>query len=242
MRRSAEPRAPAPRRAGRDPSRASACSASTTRVAELDERVAGDDVRDVGASRHGRGATTSSLPSFSLSSRTMRSAVFLPIPGIAWKRAGSPSAIARRSSSGERARDDGERNLRPDAAHTEEVDEELALRSVGEPVELQRVLADVQVRLERRPRRVPAARRSALGVAATQVADAAHVEDEPVRRASGRRAAQAGDHPATSSSGGASAWQIATASASAACDDGGSASSLRMIFTIRCICPFSARP
>ena len=28
----------------------------------------------------------------------MRSAVFLPIPGIAWKRAWSPSAIARRSS------------------------------------------------------------------------------------------------------------------------------------------------
>ena len=79
----------------------------------------------------------------------MRSAVFLPIPGIAWKRAESPSAIARCSSSGERARDDGERDLRPDPADAEELDEERALGCVGEAVELERVLAHVQVRLDR---------------------------------------------------------------------------------------------
>ena len=39
-------------------------------------------------------------PSFSRSSSTIRSAVFFPIPGIAWKRAWSPSAIALRSSPG----------------------------------------------------------------------------------------------------------------------------------------------
>ena len=38
-------------------------------------------------------------PIFSLSSRTIRSAVFLPIPVIAWKRAESSRTIARRSSS-----------------------------------------------------------------------------------------------------------------------------------------------
>ena len=42
--------------------------------------------------------TGSSAPSFSFSSSTIRSAVFLPIPGMAWKRAVSSSTIARRSS------------------------------------------------------------------------------------------------------------------------------------------------
>src|SRR5438477_2305052 len=47
---------------------------------------------------------------------------------------------------------------------------------------------------------------------------------------------------AARSSGGASAWQIATASASAAWCGVGSSGSERIIFTIRCICAFSARP
>ena len=64
------------------------------RVAELDERVARDDVA-VAAGR--RDATAAA--SFSFSSSTMRSAVFLPMPGIAWKRAVSSRTIARRSSS-----------------------------------------------------------------------------------------------------------------------------------------------
>jgi len=52
-----------------------------------------------------------------------------------------------------------------------------------------------------------------------------------------------GSQPATASnSGGASAWQIATASASAAWFGVGSSGSARIIFTIRCICAFSARP
>ena len=45
------------------------------------------------------GASTA-VPSFSLSSSTTRCAVFLPMPGIASKRAVSSSAIARRSSVG----------------------------------------------------------------------------------------------------------------------------------------------
>ena len=42
--------------------------------------------------------TGSSAPSFSFSSSTIRSAVFLPTPGTAWKRAASWSTIARRRS------------------------------------------------------------------------------------------------------------------------------------------------
>src|SRR5258705_22813 len=40
-----------------------------------------------------------------------------------------------------RAGDDRERDLRPDAVHRQELDEELALGAVGEAVELHRVLA-----------------------------------------------------------------------------------------------------
>ena len=62
------------------------------RVAELDQRVALDGelpTRPIG---------TSPGVVFPFSSSTIRSAVFLPIPGIAWKRATSSCAIARRSS------------------------------------------------------------------------------------------------------------------------------------------------
>ena len=44
------------------------------------------------------GAATTA-PSFSFSSSTIRSAVFLPMPGMAWKRTVSSRTIARRSSS-----------------------------------------------------------------------------------------------------------------------------------------------
>ena len=71
------------------------------------------------------------------------------MPGIASKRAVSSSAIARRSSAGVEPGDDRERDLRPDAVDGEQLHEELALVGVGEAVELQRVLADVQVRLDR---------------------------------------------------------------------------------------------
>ena len=51
-----------------------------------------------------------------------------------------------------------------------------------------------------------------------------------------------GDQPTIRSKGGAEAWQIATASASAAWFGVGSYSSPRIAFTIRCTCALSARP
>ena len=126
-----------PRAAARDRRSASARSASRDGVAELDERVARDEIRT------GAGASTPA-PSFSFSSSTTRCAVFLPMPGIASKRAVSSSAIARRSSRGRGAGDDRERDLRADAVHAQQVDEEVALARGGEAVELERVLADVR--------------------------------------------------------------------------------------------------
>ena len=134
------------------------------RVAELDERIAGGQVvaRRRPAARPGRS------PIFSFSSSTTRCAVFLPIPGIASNRAVSSSTIARRSSADGRAGDDRERHLRPDAADRDQVLEQLALRRVGEPVELR-----ARPRARRGTSRAttssaPSARRSAPGVAATR--------------------------------------------------------------------------
>src|SRR5581483_3830239 len=134
-----------------------------------------------------------------------------------------------------------ERHLRADAVHGQELDEELPLGSVGEAVELERVLAHVQVRLDGHLLRAVGRAYRARG-RGHEVADAADVEQEPLRGGSDGLATQARDHPATLSSGGASAWQIATASASAAWLGVGSSDKPRIVFTMRCTWPFSARP
>jgi len=92
--------------------------------------------------------------------------------------------------------------------------EQLALLAVREPVELERILADVEVRLDRQ---LPVPGRSEhRRCRLHEVADAADIEDEDVPSPAGRYAAEPPDHDATRWSGEASAWQIATASASAA--------------------------
>ena len=171
----------------------------------------------------------------------MRSAVFLPIPGIAWKRAWSPSAIALRSSAAGEPETTASATFGPMPEHGEEVDEELALLGVGEPVELERVLADVEVRLDRH---LGAGRRAAQHGrrGRDEVADAVHVEHEAVGGAPGRPPSETRDHAgapqdAIRASGGIEAWQMATASASAACEVGGSASSARIIRTMRADLP-----
>ena len=73
----------------------------------------------------------------------------LPDPGDGLE----PRVILERDRSPQlrrrRAGDDRERNLGPDPADGEQLDEELALAGIDEPVELQRVLAHVQERLDR---------------------------------------------------------------------------------------------
>src|SRR5207253_10375776 len=128
-----------------------------------------------------------------------------------------------------------------DPGDREQVLEELALGRLREPVELERVLAHVQVRLEGHLS-------PALGEARgrrshrDRVADAADLEHELVARARDRLAPEPRDHPAALSSGDASAWQIATASASEACCGVGGVRIPRMAITMRCTWAFSARP
>ena len=181
------------------------------RVAELDERVARDERR----ARPRRPARSADEASFSFSSSTTRCAVLRPMPGIASKRAVSSSAIARRSSAGRDPDTIASATFGPTPETDEQVLEQLALLAVGEPVELERVLANVEVGLDRdlaRRRPPPERRRRRLH----EVADAADVEHEAVGAAADRDAAEPPDHDATRWSGDASAWQIATASASAA--------------------------
>ena len=86
----------------------------------------------------------------SFSSSTIRSAIFLPIPGIIWKRV----VVTQRDRAPElrrrRARHHGERDLGPDPVDGEQQREELTLVRVGEAVELERVLTDVEICLDGR--------------------------------------------------------------------------------------------
>ena len=142
------------------------------------------------------------------------------------------------------ARHDRERHLGPDSRNGEQLLEELALVGVREAEELHCVLAHVEMRLEDdlvRPVRLLHRRRSRKEA----VADAVHVQDETVGVPGYGLAAEARDHralPTRAASGGASAWQIATARASAAWWGFGGSASPRIAFTIRCTCAFSARP
>ena len=157
------------------------------------------------------------------------------MPGMVWKSSASSRRVARH---------DGERDLGPDAGDREQLLEELAFLRAGEAEELHRVLTDVEVGLDgdllcavcllyRRGRGEHA------------VPDAVHVEDEALGVAGDGLPAEARDHrrpPAAAMSGGASAWQIATASASAAWCGLGISVRPSTERTIRCIWSFSARP
>ncbi len=94
-----------------------------------------------------------------------------------------------------RAGDDGQRDLRPHAADGEQVHEQLALLGIAEAVELERVLAYVEVRLDGdlRAGAGPAKDRRR---GRDEVADAVHVQDEPVRCPPRRASPQSRDHAA----------------------------------------------
>ena len=61
------------------------------------------------------GSSPAAAPTFSRSSTTIRSAVRLPIPGTAWRRAVSPAATRGEQLARRAAGEHGERHLRPDA-------------------------------------------------------------------------------------------------------------------------------
>ena len=205
------------------------------RVAELDKGVAGDEMAVAFRRRLDRRARPLQLEDDALRRLSPDAGNRLEARRVLTR--DRAAKLGRR-----RARDDRERDLRADARDREQLLEELSLCGVGEAVQLEGVFADVEVRLDRHLLRASGlcerARRRL-----DEIADPAHVEHEALRPASDGLATKLGDHDATCfKSGGASAWQMATASASAAWCGSGVASRPRIAFTIRCTCALSARP
>ena len=212
-------RAPRPRAPGRRPRARARRRRPSTRARPAHRGRRGGR----GASGDGRSGCSVTAPSFSLSSSTIRSAVFLPIPrdrleaGVVAERdrlaqlggAASPETTASAT-------------FGPDPADGQQVDEELALVRVGEAVELERVLAHVEVRLDRDL----AARLSRGAVTAgsrrrgSRPRSTSRTRPSPLRPAAGPAGARSRrcPHDAHAARAAASAWQIATASASASCD------------------------
>ena len=163
-------RAPAPRPAAPRRRPASARSASTQRPAELDERVAREQraAASAAARRSRRRQLLLQLEHDALRGLAADAGDRLEARGVvAHDRA---AQLLRR-----RPGDDRERDLRPDARDAEQQLEQLALVGRGEAVELERVLADVQVGLDGRllaDARVHPRRRG------DEVADTADVDDD----------------------------------------------------------------
>src|SRR5439155_19273254 len=145
-----------------------------------------------------------------------------------------PAQLARR-----RAGNDRQRDLGADALNGEQEHEQVPLFRRAEAEQLQRVLADVQVCLDRQLLPALAQHR---GGRLDELADAVDVEYETGRRQARALPSQPSDHRANSARRGAVAWQIATASASAAWFGVGSFGNDRIAFTIFCTCALSARP
>ncbi len=134
----------------------SSSSASAGRVAELEQAVARQPPRRPARRRAARGSACAPRRrrrfrrrTFSRSSTMIRSAVRLPMPGTAWKRAASPAARAPISSRGGAAREHRQRDLRPDRLDGEQHQEQVALLLGGEAVQRERVVAHDQVRVQR---------------------------------------------------------------------------------------------
>src|SRR2546421_2284398 len=234
------------------------------RVAELDERVTGDKMR-LRRERRGRlRFPDRAEPLLQLEHDPLGSLFSDPRDRLEARRVLERDRAAQLVRRG--ARDDRQRDFRADPLDGEQQLEELALGSLGRAEQLQDVLPHMKIRLEHdlSPglRLPPGAVR---GV--DEVADAADIQNDAGRRARDDLPAKPRDHEvrlgarpdgpaahrtlpigttrrcyAILSSGGASAWQIATARASAAWCGVGGCLRPRIAITIRCTCAFSARP
>ena len=200
-------------------------------------------------------ATGAVAPTFSRSSTMIRSAVRLPTPGAACRRAVSPAATALSSSRGGPPDSTASATFGPDRLDRDQHQEQLALLLGGESVQLQGVVADdhvaVQEHLVADRRHVP----ERLGRHRQPVADPAAVDHDVVAAADRDGAGDQGDHPArrrrpgphrvptsARTSGARFRSQIATASASAAWSGEGGPDNASSRATIRPTCSLPARP
>ena len=132
--------------------------------------------------------------SLSRSSSTIRSAVFLPTPGIRTSRCTSPLRIALIRSSRRESGKDGDRQLRADAADRDELLEQNLLVGRGESEEGNRILAHVRVDAE--PHLGAGLRQMRVGGHrdGDVVTDALHVDNHLVGMLLEQNAAKVSDH------------------------------------------------
>ena len=124
----------------------------------------------------------------------MRSAVRLPIPGTACRRAASPAASAATQLARRPAGEHGERDLRSDGLHGEQHQEEVALLLGVKAVERERVVADDQMGVQRGLAADGGHVAQRLGGDGGAVADAAAEQQDVVGAAHRDLAAQQADH------------------------------------------------
>ena len=171
------------------------------RLAGLAERVAerlerGDDLalrRADAADGPAGDAATPAAATFSLSSKMIRSASFLPMPGIDDEHGLVLGHDRELEVGGRAAADDRERDLRPDPGHRQQQVEEAELLGGPEAVQRLLVLADEVVRVELEP----AARRGRGEDRRRRehpVADPADLDDERIGRDRADDALDRGDH------------------------------------------------
>ena len=222
----------------------SSCSASAGAEAEPDEAVAGQQPRVVAAGDHDRvvgrrrADLLAQLDDDPLGRALADAGHRLQPRGVAGGDRGEQ--LARRA-----AGEHGERDLRPDGLDPDQHQEQVALGLGGEAVQRERVVADDQVGVQRgllADRRGVAERLAGDG---EPVADAAARDDDVVGPPHGDLAGEQRDHaaaPTAARSDAPFAWQIATASASAAWSGRGRSVSDSSAWTMRWTWPLSARP
>ena len=147
-------------RAAPDRRRPARCSASSDRVAELDERVARDEVRRRRRRRPRRRGSSTASDDLLLQLEHDPLGRLLPDPGDRLEARVSPSAIARRSSAAGEPETTASATFGPIPLTVSSCMNSSRSDGVGEPVELQRVLAHVEIGLDGdlvpRPRRAAA--------------------------------------------------------------------------------------
>ena len=118
--------------------------------AEAEQALARERARVVVAGDGASGSRSAPAPAtFSRSSTMIRSAVRLPMPGTAWKRAASPAASALRSSRGVPPESTASATFGPDPLDADQHQEQLALAPrYAKPKSWDRVVAHDEVGVE----------------------------------------------------------------------------------------------
>ena len=239
--------APAHRRPNSSsPSSESACRASMGEKPKPRSHASAGSAPDAPDAATAVGQLPNSSSSFPLRSTMMRSALLRPTPGARVMAVASPAMIAEASSSTVHHRQDRQRCLGADSADSQQRLEQCPSSLVREPVQLQIVLPDSEVRHEPNDRAGGGQRGEIVGRDRYGERYTSHADHRAVARLRLEDALDCGDQ-AHSGRTRAEARHCcrshrATARASDASSDIGSAPSPRSVRTARCTWALSPAP